>query len=74
MDSGVGPEGHNKEVVGVFNDTDKSFLSMFMATVQLPGAKAYYTKMEIHTSTVNKDISLSRESQKNIWSYHVKIE
>ena len=31
-----------------------------MTTVKLPGSEAYYSHMEIHSSTANTDISLAR--------------
>ena len=37
-----------------------------MTNVQLPGAAAYDSQMEIHTSNVNTDTSLSREFQKHL--------
>ena len=37
-----------------------------MIKVKLPCSEAYESHMEIHTSTVNKDISLEREFEKNL--------
>ena len=40
---------------------------MITTKVQLPDAEEYDTQMVINTSTVNTDISLAREFQKNIF-------
>ena len=50
--------GYGRKVVDGLNDTDKHFISILLMTVKLPGMKVYDTQMAIHTSTVNKDISL----------------
>ena len=47
-----------------FNSTEKMFLPILIKTVQIPGAPVYDTHMEMHTSTVNKYISLAREFHK----------
>ena len=39
---------------------------MLMKNVQLPGAEAYESQMEIHTSTANTEISLARKFQKHL--------
>ena len=39
---------------------------MLTTTVQLPGAAASDSCMEIHTSNVNKEISLAREYWKHL--------
>ena len=39
---------------------------MLTTTVKLPGAADYDSKMEIHTSTANKYISLAREFKKKL--------
>ena len=39
---------------------------MLTTTVTLPGAVAYESQMNIHTSTANTKTSLSRELQKNL--------
>ena len=41
-----------------------------MTTVQLNVVASYYSHMEIHTSTVNTDISLSREFQDIFQAQH----
>ena len=41
IDCVVGPPVHGREVVDVFNDTEKCLFSMLMANVQLYGAAAY---------------------------------
>ena len=40
------------------------FVSMLMATIQLPGTAAYESQMATHTSTENTEISLAREFAK----------
>ena len=59
IDRDVGTPGHLREVVGGLNANNKSFPSMLIKTVQLPGAAAYDSHMVIHTSTTNIDISSS---------------
>ena len=61
IDSGVEAPGYGREVVNGLNATGKRFLSMLKTTVKLTGAPAYDTQMEMHTSTVNTDISIERE-------------
>ena len=51
IDCGVREPGSFKEVVDGLNDIDKTFFSMFMTNVKLPGASGYDTHMETHTST-----------------------
>ena len=46
---------------------------MLVTTVQLTGAAYHYSHMEIHTSTVNTEISLAREFQKYISEKHEHI-
>ena len=41
IDRGVGAPVYGREVVDGLNATDKSFLSMIMTTVQLPGSADY---------------------------------
>ena len=44
----------------------KKILSTLITTVQMPSVAAYDTHREMHTSTVNKDISIAREFKKQI--------
>ena len=61
IDCGIGAPGHGKDVVYGLKDTEESFLSMLITTVQLTGASTYYSQMAVYTSTVNTtDISLPR--------------
>ena len=66
IDCGVGAHGHGKYVVDGLNANEKSFLTMLMTTVQLPGTATNKSQMVIHTSMNNTYISLAREFQKNI--------
>ena len=43
IDCGVREPGSFKEVVDGLNDIDKTFFSMFMTNVKLPGASGYDT-------------------------------
>ena len=63
---GVGTLGHGREVIEGLNATNKSFISMLIITMQLPGEEAYELQMAMHTSTENTDISLAREFQKHL--------
>ena len=58
IDQGVGAPVYDREVDDVLNATDKRFLYMQSTTVQMTGVEVYYTYMAIHTSTLNKDISI----------------
>ena len=62
----VGASGHGREVVGSLDFTGKIFLSNLMTTVQLPGAEACESQMEMHTSNANTDISLVRGFLKHL--------
>ena len=64
IDHSVGAPGHERELNGSLNPTDKTFIVMLMKNVQLPGASGYGKYMTMHTSTVKKDINISREFQK----------
>ena len=44
-----------------------------MTTLQLPGAEDYEQQMEMHTSTENTDISLSRVFEKIFHTQHGHI-
>ena len=44
----------------------KRFLCVLMKTIQLTGAATYDSHMEMHTSTLNTDISLARGLQKHL--------
>ena len=61
IDRVFGAPAHGQEVVDGLNATDKMFCLMLMTTLQLPGAAGYYKHKGIYSSTVNKDISISRE-------------
>ena len=63
---GVVSPVHGKDVVDGFNATDKSFLTMFMTTVQLSGTATNNSHMFIHTTISNTYISLARLFQKHI--------
>ena len=54
----VAPE-HGQEVFNGLNTTDKMFHSVLMKTVKLPVVVGYETHMEMYTSTLKEDISLS---------------
>ena len=60
----VGSPGNCREVVDVLNYTYKRFLSALMMNVQVSGIEAYNKQMEMHTSTVNKEISLAKGFKK----------
>ena len=60
IDCGIGAPVHGIEVAGFLNATEKRLLSILMKNVKLPGASAYDSQMEIHTSTAITDMSLSR--------------
>ena len=62
IDCGVGAPVHGRYV----NATNKRFLSVLIADVQLSGVEAYESHMAMHTSTANTNISLARELQKHL--------
>ena len=47
---------------------------MLMITMKLPGTAAYDSQMEMHTSTTNPYISLSRELKKILHTQHRHID
>ena len=53
IECGVGAPVHEKDVVYGLNSTGKRFLSMFMTTVQLPGAATNDSQMVMNTSMSN---------------------
>ena len=55
----------NQDISGL-NTTDKLIISMLMTDLQLPGGATYDSQREMHTSTLNMDISLAREFQKRL--------
>ena len=59
IDCGVGAPGHIREVADTFNANEKRFISMLTKKAQLPSAMEYETHMEMYTSTLKEDISLS---------------
>ena len=57
----ISEPGHGRDVVDGLNDTDKSFIFILMATVQLPVSKRFDIHMVVHTATQNTDMSLALE-------------
>ena len=49
IDRHVGSSGHGRYFFDGFNATDKWLISMLVTTVQLPGAEACDSHMEIYT-------------------------
>ena len=66
IDHRVEAPGHGKYIVDGLSDTKKSFLTMLMKTVQLPGASTNESQMVMHTTMSNTDIRLERLFQKHI--------
>ena len=64
--SGVGAPGNCRGVFDGLNAIEKTNLLVFMFSVQLPSAAVYDKHMTMHTSTINKGISLAREFQKHL--------
>ena len=61
IDGDFGSPGHGKYVVDGLNATYNFFLSVFMTTVQLPGAATNDSQIFVHTSMINTYISISKE-------------
>ena len=70
---GVGKPGHGREVIDGFNTKDKSFISMLMTTVQLPGVEMYAKHITMRNSDVKKCISLERDFKNTSQTYIVKM-
>ena len=66
IDHGVAETIHGREVVDGLDDIAIFFLSMLMITVKLSSASGYNRQMNKHTSTLNKEINISMEPQKNL--------
>ena len=58
--------GRGTQVVDGLKYIDKRSIFQIIATVQLLGAKRYYTKMFMHTETHTYDVSLASEFQKHL--------
>ena len=63
IDRGIIAPGNCKGVVYGLNDVDKRYIYQFMSTVQLPGSIIFYSQIQMHTGTENKDVSLAKEFQ-----------
>ena len=63
INRGVGSPGNGKYVVDGLNVTDKRFVSMLMATAQIPGVGTDDSQMAKHTSMSITEICLAREFQ-----------
>ena len=57
---GISTPGHGKEVVDVLNDDNKLFIYQLMSKVQIPESIRFYSQIEMHTGTENKDVSLAQ--------------
>ena len=55
----VSVPGHRREVVAGINYNYKSFIFKLISTLQLSGAKYYYTWMTMHSATSTKDVILA---------------
>ena len=60
---GVEAPGHGKDSVDDLKTNEKSFIKMFMTTVQLPVEATEDSQMFMHTAMINTYISLAREFQ-----------
>ena len=63
---GIIAPGHDREVVYGINYTYKRLIFNLMGTAQIPDSQRFDTKMKIHTSTHNSDVSLAQEFQKHL--------
>ena len=66
IDCGIGAPGHGKDVVYGLKDTEESFLSMLITTVQLPGESTNNSQFAMYTSNINTYIIIEMGCQKHI--------
>ena len=60
IDRDISAPGHEKEVADGINAVDKRYIYQLMSKVQLPGSVRFDSHIKMHTSTANKDVSLSK--------------
>ena len=70
---GVGAPGQGKDVVDGLNATDKTFLALLMATVQLNSAAADYSHVFMHILMSNTATSLARDFKNIFQTQHVHM-
>ena len=59
-------------MVGVINAVDKRYIYQFMSKVQLPGSVIFYSQIQVHSGTENKDVSLAQEFKNNLEEEHLR--
>ena len=73
IDQGKSAPRHGKEVVYGINAVDKSYIHQLMSNVKLPGSNIFDFQMKMYTGNRNIDVSLAKESPKNLTKeYHQK--
>ena len=70
IDHGISAPGHRRKVVDGLIDTEKRSTFNTIVTVQVPVSKRFDTRMALHTSTQNTDVSLALvKCITKIWYY-----
>ena len=66
IDYGVGAPGHGQDIVDEINVTEKKFIPMLMENLQFLCSKGYDEHAEMHITTQNEDISITKELKKHL--------
>ena len=70
IDRDISAPGNEKEVADGINAVDKRYIYQLMSKVQLPGSVRFDSKINMHTGTENKDLSLAKEFKDNLEEEH----
>ena len=73
IDRGISTPRHGKEVVDGLNFIEKCYIYQLMSNVQLPRSNLFDSQILMHYCTKNNDVSLAKESHKNMSKEHSEI-
>ena len=60
FDLGISVPGHGKEVVDGLISIENRYIYQLMSNVKLSGSKQFDSKIPMHSSTQNNDISMAK--------------
>ena len=69
---GISAPGNGKVVVDGINAVDKCYIYQLMSNFQIPGSNSLYSRMQMHNSNQNNDVSLAKEFQQHLTKEHRK--
>ena len=69
---GIIAPGHIKELVDGLNVIDKRHIYKLLSNVKVHGSKLFDSYMQIHTSTQDNVVSLTKEYQQHMFEEHPK--